>query len=207
LFVLFVHGMGRSPISACPLLCRLRHDGVKTGTFGYAATFEDFSSIVERLRKRIALLAKVGNYVVVGHSLGGVLLRAALNSLPQDTVLPKQVYLLGSPILPSRLATRLKGNSIFRAIAGDCGQLLGSPKRMESIGSLAVPTTAIVGIRGITSRYSLFGNDLNDGVVSVSEVNASWLSMQIQVPVIHTLLPSSRLVAKIIAQSIVQNGG
>lgn len=47
--VLFVHGMGRSPLSGWPMLCRLKANGIAVVTFGYAVTFEDFASIRARL--------------------------------------------------------------------------------------------------------------------------------------------------------------
>jgi pimeloyl-ACP methyl ester carboxylesterase len=205
--VLFVHGMGRSPLSGWPLLRRLRQAKMETQTFGYTATFQEFDFIVGRLKNRIEQLAAISEYVVVGHSLGGVLLRAALNSLPQGTALPRCVYLLGSPLLPSCLAMRFKENLIFRAIVGDCGQVLASPERMSAIGPLAMPTVGIAGIGGVISRYSPFGNEVNDGVVSVSEVSAPWLSSHLQVPVVHTFLPSSGLVARIIIHDIAQSLG
>ena len=78
LHALFVHGMGRSPLSGWPLLRRLRGAGLETQTFGYAVTIHGFSAIVERLSARIEKLARQGDYILIGHSLGGVLLRAAL---------------------------------------------------------------------------------------------------------------------------------
>ena len=205
--MLFVHGMGRSPVSGWLLMRRLRQAGAKTTTFSYSATFENVDSIVARLRERISLLAKADGYVVVGHSLGGVLLRAAINSLPPDTAPPMLVYLLGSPIGPSRLAVRLQGNVIFRILTQDCGQLLGSTERMAAVGPLSAPTTAIAGVRGLVSWQGLFGSELNDGVVSISEVSAPWLSSPVQVSVVHTLLPSAGLVVEIILQGLAQQEG
>ena len=199
--------MGRSPLSGWRLLRRLRRAGLKTATFSYSVAFEKYDTILARLRTRIALLAGTGDYIVIGHSLGGVLLRAALNSLPPGTALPRRVYLLGSPVLPSRIATRLKNNWLFRAVAGDCGQLLGSAERMQGIGSLAVPTMGIVGVRGISGRYSPFGDEANDGLVSVSEAVAPWFATCVHVPVIHPLLPSSTLVANLIVQDLAQPAG
>ena len=207
MIVLFVHGMGRTSLSGWRLLLRLRRAGLKTTTFGYSVTFKNFDAIGARLRTRIALLAATDDYIVIGHSLGGVLLRAALNSLPPGSALPRHVYLLGSPVLASRIATRLKNNGLFRALTGDCGQLLGSADRMNAIGPPAVPATGIVGTRGIANRFGIFGDEVNDGLVSVSEVSAPWLTRCVQVPVFHTLLPSSALVAKIILQDIAQNAG
>jgi hypothetical protein len=186
---------------------RLRQAGAKTTAFSYWATFERVDSIVARLRERISLLAKADGYVVVGHSLGGVLLRAAINSLPPDMAPPRLVYLLGSPIGPSRLAVRLQGNVIFRVLTQDCGQLLGSTERMAAVGSISAPTMAIAGVRGLVSWQGLFGSELNDGVVSISEVSAPWLPSPVPVPVVHTLLPSAGLVVEIILQGLAQQEG
>ena len=205
--VLFVHGLGRSPRSGWPLLRRLRQGGLKTETFGYIAAIEGFEAIVGRLRRRLEGLAQVGPYLVVGHSLGGVLLRAAINSLPQGVVPPEQVYLLGSPLRPPRLATRLKDNPVFRLLAGDCGQVLGSAERMGQVGPLHLPTTAIVGVRGLTGPLSPFGQEVNDSLVSLSEVSAEWLLDQVPVPIVHTLLPSSVVIADIILDRLAAQGG
>ena len=143
----------------------------------------------------------------MGHSLGGVLIRAALNSLPEHVNRPRHVFLLGSPIQPSRLALRLKNNLLYRAFAGDCGQLLASSSRMGAIGSLQEATTGIAGVSGFANRGGPFGGEPNDGVVSLGEVSAPWLSAQRQVPVIHTLLPSSRRVAEVILSEVSPNAG
>jgi pimeloyl-ACP methyl ester carboxylesterase len=205
--VLFIHGMGRTPLSGWRLLRRLRRAGLKTATFGYSVIFDNFDAIEARLRTQIALLAATDEYIVIGHSLGGVLLRAALTSLPAGAALPRHVYLLGSPVLASRIATRLKNMGLFRILTGDCGQLLGSVDRMNAIGPPAVPATGIVGTRGISNRFGIFEDEVNDGLVSLSEVCAPWLTSCVQVPVFHTLLPSSPLVADIILQHMAQNAG
>lgn len=207
MLVLFIHGMGRTPLSGWPLLRRLRQRGLGTTTFGYTTTFERFDAITLRLKSRLSKIAASGPYVVVGHSLGGVLIRAALDSLPKDVARPSHVFLLGSPIQPSRLARRLKNNLLYRAITGDCGQLLASSSRMNAIGALSVPATGIAGVRGLSNRGSPFGEEPNDGIVSVGEVSASWLSKQIQLPVIHTLLPASRLVAEAILHELGPEAG
>lgn len=59
-----------------------------------------------------------------------------------------------------------------------------------------MPNTSIVGIKGINGKYSPFLDELNDGVVAVSEVAADWVGQEIRVPVVHTFLPSSALVAR-----------
>ena len=136
---LFVHGMGRSPLSGWPMLQQLRRAGVETSTFGYVAGMESFSRITERLASRLLALAERGEYVLVGHSLGGVLLRAALKSMPAGTRQPRHVFLLGSPVEASRLAQRLRANLAYRLLTGECGQLLGSTNWMRRARSGAGP--------------------------------------------------------------------
>jgi hypothetical protein len=199
---LFVHGMGRSPLSGWPLLRQLKRGGLSPTTFGYSTALENFEGIQRRLVSRIADIATDGDYVVIGHSLGGVLLRAAVRSLPPAIRRPHHLFILGSPIRSPRLARTLSSNLIYRAMTGDCGQLLGSGSRMAEIGPVAVPTTAIVGIRRLPWTRDPFAGELNDGVVSLSEVSAEWLSDLIQVHAVHTLLPSSRRVGEIILKKV-----
>ena len=130
---LFVHGMGRSTLSGWPLLWHLKRANLVTRTFGYAVSLEDFAAIRKRLVARIVALAARDAYILIGHSLGGVLIRDAVNLLPAGTRRPQHVFLLGSPHQPARLAQALQGNRLYRAITRDCGQLLGSrPRRATS---------------------------------------------------------------------------
>jgi pimeloyl-ACP methyl ester carboxylesterase len=202
--VLFVHGMGRSSLSWLPTLARFRAHGLAVHTFSYNVSLADFSQIVRRLVKRISLLAQRGEYVVVGHSLGGVLIRAALAQGPANMRLPNSLFLLGSPVLPSHLARRLRNNKLYRGITRDSGQLLGSARRMRAIPAPKVRSVAILGTHGVHGRWSPFGEEDNDGIVAVSEASAPWLDEILRVPVIHTLLPSSRAVAELMLARIRQ---
>ena len=199
---LFVHGMGRTPLSGLPLLWQLRRGGMQTGTFAYSVALETFAGIEERLVSRISAVAVEGSYVVIGHSLGGGLLRAALDSLPPGIRPPQHIFLLASPLRPSRLAQKLGANPVYRMLAGDCGQLLGSTVRMAGIGPMAVQTTAIVGSRGLPWPTDVFAGEANDGVVSVAEASAEWIHDQVLVDCVHTLLPSSRRVGEIILERL-----
>jgi pimeloyl-ACP methyl ester carboxylesterase len=200
--VLFVHGMGRSPLSAWPMLRLLRKAGLNVRTFSYSATFENFDSISRRLANRIENLPTEGGYILLGHSLGGVLLRQALYMLPIRSARPLHVFLLGSPVTPSRLATRLRMNFIFRTLTGDCGQLLGSTQRMRQVAAIKEPTTSIAGVRGFSISQRFFAGELNDGVVAVVETRAPWICRECQIPFVHTVLPSSRRVAELVLATL-----
>ena len=61
-----------------------------------------------------------------------------------------------------------------------------------------VPVTAIVGTKGFSGRFSPFGAESNDGIVSLSEVSSSLATEQIRLHVSHTFLPASAEAAQII---------
>ena len=144
--VLFVHGMGRSPLSGWLLMRQLRHAGFGTSSFGYWVSRESFVQITDRLAARIDGLLAQHDLVLVGHSLGGVMLRHALGRLGASARRARHLFLLGSPVVPSKMALGLRRNPVFRFATRDCGQLLGSPERMSAIPVPAVPTTGIAGV-------------------------------------------------------------
>jgi len=200
--LLFVHGMGRSPLSGWPMLRRLKRRGIAVATFGYVTARPDFEAIRQRLQARIERLAQQGDYAFAGHSLGGVLLRAALANLPPEVAPPKRLFLIATPVHASRLARKFQHRLAYRMLTGDCGRLLASDARMAALPLPCVPTTAIIGTRGLPWKPDPFLGEPNDGVVAVSEVCAGWLADQVRIPAVHTLIPASRAVADIILRRL-----
>lgn len=202
MIVLFVHGMGRSPVSGTPMLWRVARHGYRAEVIGYLAATEDFSDIVDRVKNKIQQVAEQGNYVLVGHSLGGVLLRAALHELGELDNPPKHLFLLGSPMRTPRLAKKNQDDLGFQLFAGDCGQLLASPDRLGAIPIAKVPTTIIAGNRDFPLTKKHFNGEENDGVVALNEITHDQIDDVISVPVIHTFLPSSTKVSRLIIDKV-----
>lgn len=207
MLIVFVHGMGRTPISGIPMLWRLRRHGHTVDVVGYIAATEPFDDIVKRVKAKIEQVSKKGEYVVVGHSLGGILLRAALQGLAHLERKPKHLFLLGSPVSSPRLASKSQRELGFKWFSGDCGQLLSSRERMASIGMPTLTITSIVGTRGFPLTKKYFLGDSNDGVVSVSECAHNEIEKVIELPVIHTFLPSSKKVSRVLLDTISQLQG
>src|SRR5438445_13092511 len=124
---LLVHGLGRTPLSMCSLAPSLRAAGDHTPLFAYSPTFETLPRILRRLTERLRLLARKREPVgLVGHSLGGLLLRMALPHMPELRV--HHLVMLGTPNRPPRIARFAWRFHPFRWFTRDCGQFLSCPE-------------------------------------------------------------------------------
>ena len=191
--VLLLHGMGRTPLSMLRLGRELRREGHAVDRLGYVPALERFAGIVRRVRDRFAAAAARGPYVVVGHSLGGLLARAALGSPPSPFAWPAHLVMLGTPNRPPRQARRFGKLLAYRWINGECGQLLMQDDFFARLPPLAIPYTIVAGTRGAPGR-SVFGDEPNDGLVAISETLVSASDTPISVPARHTFIMNHRQV-------------
>jgi hypothetical protein len=183
--VLLAHGMGRTALSLYGLGRYLDRRGHRCDLFGYSATFQSFTAIADRLRERLRHVAESDEaYGVIGHSLGGLLLRAALPGLPP----PRHFVMLGVPNRSPRLARLLQRQWLYRLINGDPGQQLADERFMTSLPPPPCPYTIIAGTGGFRGRWSPFGNELNDGTVAVDETRIGDHDQVVLLPVRHTLM-------------------
>ena len=199
--VLLVHGLWRTPLSFLPLVYRLRAWGHRPEQFGYAAVAERYDAIVDRLARRLDRVAAGGEpYAVIGHSLGGVLLRSALPRLGGP--LPDHLVMLGTPNRPPLLARRLGVRWVYRRLMGDCGVNLSREAFYASLPPPVVPYTIVAGTAGPRGRWSPFGDELNDGIVAVSETRVRDDDVAALLPVTHTFMMNDRRVQAVIAGAL-----
>lgn len=200
--ILFVHGMGATPWDAFPTLRRLRKAGHATATFAYFASVETLASIQARLVARLSALARDGDYALIGHSLGGVLLRHALCSLPAGTRQPRHLFLVGSPMVATRTNIYLNRFRLYKLLFGECGQLVASPQRMAAIGTPDIPLTCVAGTLGFPGRRQPFGGAANDGIVQEAELRPELFTDVVRLPAHHPLLPAHRQLAHLVHQRL-----
>jgi hypothetical protein len=187
--ILRVHGLGRTPISLFGLAAELRRSGHRTRFFGYSPTFEPLTHIVKRLGALLHELARRKPIGLVGHSLGGVLLRLAIPTVPHLQV--HHLVLLGAPAVPARMArVAWRWFAPFRLLTGGCGRFLSAPEPYTALPEPRVPYTVIAGTAGPRGAWSPFGRVPNDGIVAVSETRIG-SAEPVTVAAIHTVLMDS----------------
>lgn len=197
--ILLVHGMARTPLSLQPLARELRRSGHAVHLTGYIAAFERFDRMVARVHDRLLQLAQRDQpYAALGHSLGALLLRAALGQSPPLPRLPCHLVMLGPPNQAPRLACRLHRLWPYRLINGEAGQRLADPAFMAGVPRPPVLYTIVAGTGGRRGRLSPFGSELNDGTVAVSETRCAATDAVIEVPVRHTFMMNDGRVRRVI---------
>lgn len=201
--LILVHGMGRTPVSMMPLARQLRRAGHEAELVGYVPGVESFERIRNRVRQRLVEAGSHGRpYAAIGHSLGGILLRAALQEWPHDVPLPERIVLLGSPSRPPRMARRFHRHFPYRWINGQSGQLLTRDEFFTELPADVVPCTVIAGTRGWKRAGLFFDGEPNDGVVAVDEArpdgggHADFHTL----PVSHTFMMNNRRVRALLLQ-------
>jgi hypothetical protein len=205
--VLLIHGLARTPLSLLGLARDLRRAGHHTELVAYSGTLESYRTIVARVRRRFEVAARDGQpYAAVAHSLGGLVLRAALGDWPTEWSLPLHIVMLGTPNRLPRLARRFHRWWPYRLVNGECGQLLAEPKFFADLPQPAVPTTVIAGNRGWPHALSLFGGDPNDGVVAVEETRLDSGAALIELPASHTFMMNNRLVRAVVREVLARPG-
>lgn len=189
--ILLLHGQGRTSNAMRLLGVRLRWLGHDVRYFEYYTRREKFVDIQARLIDAIkTMFSQDQPYVIVGHSMGGLLARASLSFL-QDH-LPLHLVLLASPSRPPLLAGQAVRSRIYRRITTDCGQRAASPEFYKNLPKPIIPTTIIAGTGGPRSRWLPYGYEANDGAMSVQDTYLGPEYEVIQVPSIHTFIMNSR---------------
>jgi pimeloyl-ACP methyl ester carboxylesterase len=176
---------------------RLRRQGFAVHIFSYPSVRADLSANAIRLARFLETL-DADTVHLVGHSLGGILIRALFQDYPRQK--PGRIVTLGAPHGGSRVAQHLNRHGFWRrAVGKGVAQLLaGVPPHWTS------PAREIGVICGTRSfglgRWLYRGLPRpNDGLLTVKESAFPGAREHLALPVSHTGMLFSRTVARQIA--------
>jgi len=193
--VVLVHGLWTNRAVMLYLASALARRGYRTRSVGYLSAMRSLDDNAARIAREIAGL-DAPRLHLVGHSYGGVVALRALERRHDARV--ERVVLLGSPIGGCD-AARQFARSRWKA------RLLGTTQTVwREMPRLAIPPGVEAGAVAGTGRIGLgrFFAQLpppNDGVVTVEETRHPGLADHIILPVAHSLMIVSPLVARQVA--------
>lgn len=188
------------------LASRLKRAGFRPSTFGYTVSTGSLDVIRDRFVAHIeGVLAKDRQasgedevpYAIIGHSLGNIITRYAMERLPPGL---GRFVMLAPPNQTPKLARALKENPLYRMLTGDAGQRLADEAFYASLPIPCVPTLIFAGDVGSRGRFLPFGPGESDGVVAVEETRLPCEHLHRVVPAVHTFIMNDREVTRMICQ-------
>ncbi|MHB8536091.1 MAG: esterase/lipase family protein [Sulfuricaulis sp.] len=191
--VVLLHGLWLPAYCLWPLARRLECRGFAVHRYAYASVRVDLTTNAARLAR---FLSEIDADCVhlVGHSLGGVLIRALFHDHPDQK--PGRIVTLGTPHGGSRVARHLSRHVLWRrALGRGVAQLLSG-----DVHDWALPAREIGVISGTHSfgmgRFLYPGLPRpNDGLLAGEECALPGARDSLALPVSHTGMLFSRRVA------------
>ncbi len=194
---ILLHGMARTPLAMLVLAVRLRKAGMSPHLFAYSAAFESWDGCRKRLQRFIQRRVANAPFILIGHSLGSVLIRGVLPRLAHK---PEACFLLAPPTKACMAARKFAPRGLYKLITGEMGQLLARADFMDALPIPEVPTRVYAGVKGPRGRYSPFGEVCNDGILALHETALPGASC-VEVQAMHTFIMLNQGVARDIIQS------
>ena len=176
---------------------RLTAAGYQVHRHGYPSNDTTIEAHVEGLRADLlTCCADAEALHLIGHSLGGLVIRATLLEPSSGEYPPGRVVLLAPPNQGSPLADILEDSEVGAAFLGPTGVRLGrdSDDIPASLGPPIRETGIIAGDRSINPIGSVLIPGPDDGAVAVEDTKIPGVP-HLVVPRSHTLIMNSRVVS------------
>lgn len=189
--IVLLHGTGRGRASLWVLDTRLQNAGYNTLNFHYGAHSYSIEEMGRLLCAFIEENVKTPTYHLIAHSLGNLIIRAAVNTGYPPGL--GRIVMLAPPNQPAELARALRDNPIYRWFMGESGQLLASEEFYEQLPVPEHSFGVIAGNRG----QSVTLKEPNDGVITVESTKLEGMDDWLVVPQAHGFIMNSRAVAEL----------
>ncbi|MFZ6798870.1 esterase/lipase family protein [Undibacterium sp. Di24W] len=192
--IVFIDGIGGKRYMRGGLIRFFSELGYSVDCFDYSASKQSLAEIKNRLRQFLTDVGTRGDYMAIGYSFGGVLIRQILQESGEGIRRPVRLVLLASPIREVRLSLRTSSWRIFKLLAGECGQVTANPAVMDRISMPEIPTACIYGVWPWLGPLGFFeGFQLpHDGMLAVQEVLAPDAEISIPIHASHAFIPNNR---------------
>ena len=195
--VVLLHGITRSDNDMRSMKEFLSSHGYRVINLGYPSTSHSIeelaSGVASRLQQEIDPSVPVH---FVGHSMGGLVIRALLNRYRPDNL--GRVVQIGTPNHGSEVADFLKNDWLYRLFFGPAGQqLVTQGAGIEKLlGEVDYEMGVIAGDLSIDPISSNLISGPDDGKVSVESTKVKGMRDHDIVPVMHSLQTRSPMVQR-----------
>lgn len=196
--VVLLHGIRRTSASMRKFEKYLQTEGYITRNVNYPSTRYPIERLAEILTAEVEDAAESngeGRIHLVGHSMGGLVIRAMLKNYRPSNL--GRVVMIGTPNNGSQVADFLKKVPLYKAAYGPAGQQLVTDQSTfaDIFGPVDFELGIIAGTRTIDPVSSLIiGYQVtNDGKVTVESTRLVGAADHIAIAANHTFIPSNKV--------------
>ena len=194
--VVMLHGFGRNSMSMWLLAQRLEHDGFEVHRIGYRSLRTTTEKMLNTVSGKIQHCCGNSKRTIhfVGHSLGGLLIRAYLGIYHNHEV--GRVVLIGPPNEGTPFVDKFH-NSWWMRLAGPAAQDLGTAEDSFPNSIEAEPYYPLGVIAGDTDSEDMLNleSDADDGLIPVASTVVAGMTDFIVLKANHSLMRYDREVA------------
>jgi triacylglycerol lipase len=195
--VVLLHGLGRTSRSMQPLATTLESRGYRVFNLGYPSRTAGVGALAAHVAQQVRAIDDEKPLHFITHSLGGILLRVAVENgdLPLDRI--GRVVMLGPPNggshVPDAFGRWKISGALYRFVTGPAGLELGigAGSIATQLPPLPFEAGIIAGSRSVNPLLSLFLPGPNDGKVSVEHASVDGMRAFLVMPHSHPFLMSA----------------
>jgi pimeloyl-ACP methyl ester carboxylesterase len=171
--------------------------GYKVRNLDYPSTRLPIEKIAERIELEIEDAAEStdGNVHLIGHSMGGLIIRAVLKNYRPSNL--GRVIMIGTPNKGSQVADFLQSVPLYKKLYGPAGQQLITDQSgfADIFGPVDFDLGIIAGNRTVDpiSSFIIGYSRPNDGKVAVENTKLEGAADHIVVATNHTFFPTSKV--------------
>lgn len=196
--VVLLHGIRRTSASMRKFEKYLQAQGYMTRNIDYPSTRYPIERLAEIVAEEVEDAAESngeGRLHLVGHSMGGLVIRAMLKNYRPSNL--GRVVMIGTPNNGSQVADFLKKVPLYKAAFGPAGQQLVTDQ--STFAHIFSPVDFELGIIAGTrtidpvSSWIIGYQITNDGKVTVESTRLAGAADHIAIAANHTFLPSNKV--------------
>jgi triacylglycerol lipase len=200
--VVLLHGLNRSARSMRPVERALRRRGYDVLNLSYPSRRANIAELSAEVATRITAWNEHARFDFITHSMGGIVLRAAVASAFLPVARVRRVVMLGPPNRGSELADVLPNlplvGPLYERFLGPAGRELGTGRTSVP---LQLPPPAfelgvIAGTKAINPIFARMLGGTNDGTVRVDRTTLEGVADFLLVPHSHSMLMMSSVVVE-----------
>ncbi len=192
--VVLLHGLGRGKSIMYPLRDHLRKEGFSVALVDYHSIGRSPQDILKDVALQIKSFTSDSAQTVhfVGHSLGGLLIRAYLDSVTVPHL--GRIVLIGSPNGGTPFVDRFR-ETWWLKMVGPVASSLGTDAKSfpKTLRRPYYPVGIIAGNSSVINNEDLIPGD-DDGIVPVESTTVEGMTDFFLVPVSHSFLPKDEMV-------------